>query len=328
MRFLIGVVTGLCITTAVWLMAIYLQVGNPVLSSRWVFDVYTKKEKLATKARQPRMLIVAGSNALFGIDSSMLEKRYRMDVVNMGVNAGLLLPYVLYEAMKILHPGDVVLLPLEYPMFTYDGRPNEQMISYLYAFDPNFFWFLTWKERILVLWDTPLTRIFEGYIKTGTNPITNGIYGAHRIDANGDQTGTSASAMTDADKKAVASYGPHDYGKNFSKDVLAWEYLEAFVTWAKERDICLIFIPSVLMDFPYYHSNPRERYFYTHLPDEARKHGLCYLGRPFDFFYPRTYFFNTDYHLTAEARELNTRKIISLLGNDPRDRCCSKSGKL
>ena len=321
MRFIIGFFAALFLVSSIWVLLIFMQLNRPVLSSQWVYDAYKKKEELLANAKSPRLVIVAGSNALFGIDSSVLEKKYNMDVVNMGVNAGLLLPYILYRAQKELKIGDIVLLPLEYPMYNYDGEPNEQMISFLYSFDPDFFWFLTLKERFLVLWKTPFSRIVEGFLKTGGKPIDYGLYGAHRINNNGDQTGTEKSKIGPAEKSALDALKPNRYGYDYKKNPLAWYYLENFNSWAKKHNICLIFIPSVLMDDPFYHNDKLEREFYDSLPKNARSHGLNYIGKPFDFMYPKSWFFNTDYHLNSEARERHTHKLIELLGDNLLNLC-------
>ncbi len=313
MRFLVGFLTGLLLPSLIWLLLIWLQIGRPVISSQWVHDVYAKKEALAGQAKGPRILIFGGSNGLFGIDSAALERAFHRDVINMAVNAGLLLPYILYEARRVLRPGDVAIMALEYPMFTYNGEPNEQMISYLYAFDPRFFWFLTWKERLLVLWKTPFSRIVEGLIKTGGAPVTSGVYGVHHIDRNGDQTHTSLADQTEAQRRALASLPPHHYGRDFDPNALAWRYLQGFGAWARRHGVRLIFIPAVMMDDPLYHTDPKEVYFYTHLAQEAARHGLDFRGNPYDFFYPSSLFFNTEFHLTDRGRRINTERLLRLL---------------
>ncbi len=304
-----------------WVMLILGQIKNPTITSRWVYDVYTKKSKLLSDINGSRLVIVAGSNALFGIDSKKLEKRYHIPTINFGVNAGLFLPLVLYEAKKVLRRGDIVLLPLEYSMYLYDGEPNEQMIGYTYSFEPSFFWTLSLKEQFEMIWKTPFSRVLEGYMKTGTKPITKGLYGAHHIDAHGDQTHSLKRYMGGFEKDIIKHIKPTLYGKDEPKKALAWKYLKEFDKWAKTHGICTIYTPPVFMDQKIYHTDKKEINFYKTLPKRAKEIGLKFIGNPYDFMYPRDMFFNTDYHLNAEARQIHTDRLLKLLGSDIHKLC-------
>jgi len=323
MQFFRGLIVGFSLISIVWIALILGQVGNPTITSRWVYDAYQKKESLIRENNRSKIIIVAGSNAMFGIDSKMLEKRYGKDVVNFGVNAGLFLPYILYRAKKVLKRGDIAILPLEYSMYVYDGEPNEQMIGYTYSFDPSFFWSLSLKEKFLLIWKTPLKRVIEGYMKTGTKPINYGLYGAHRLDNNGDEINSSISDMTKAERDAIANIKPTLYAKESKgKSIVSWRYLKRFDRWAKDNGICTIYTPPVFMNQKIYHSDKDEINFYKSLPKIAKANGLNFIGNPYDFMYPKSWFFNTDYHLNAEARERHTKKLIELLG-DLNKRCFS-----
>lgn len=309
-----GLVAALVIMSLGWGLLIYGQLGKPVLSSRWVYDAYRKKVAIASRTRSPRILLIGGSNLLFGVDSGRISRELGLPVVNMGVNAGLQLPYILYEAKKVLRPGDIALLSLEYPeMYTYDGVPNQQIISYLYAFDPGFWKALTWKERFLFVWDTPLSRLIEGYLETGDKPVRSGLYGAHHIDIHGDQTHTTLADLTPAIRQERDSTPPKKITeKDLNDHNLAWNYLEEFHRWASHKGIDVYLIPSILMDDPGYHRGAALKFFQT-LPLRARSHGLRFIGNPLDFLYPRNMFFNTNYHLNAPARKIHTQRIIDLL---------------
>ncbi len=321
MKYFKGLLTGFVLMSIIWVLLILGQIGNPVITSRWVYDAYSKKSKLLEDINGSRLVIVAGSNVLFGIDSKKLEKKYHIPTVNFGVNAGLFLPYILYRAEKVLKKGDIVLLPLEYSMYLYDGEPNEQMIGYTYSFDPSFFWTLTLKEQFEMIWKTPFSRVLEGYMQTGTKPITDGLYGAHHIDDHGDQTHSDKKYMGGFEKDIIRHIKPTLYGKDEPKDALAWKYLKEFDEWAKSHGICTIYIPPVFMDQQIYHTDKRESEFYHTLPKRAKKIGLNFIGNPYDFMYPRDMFFNTDYHLNAESREIHTDRLIKLLGKDIKNLC-------
>ena len=73
-----------------------------------------------------------------------------------------------------------------------------------------------------------------------------------------------------------------------------------------------------MMDQPFYHRDPKEREFYTHLGEKMEEIGIVYAGNPYDFMYGREHYFNTDYHLNEDGRRMHTQRLIETLGGDLR----------
>jgi len=295
-----------------WAAVVAGQAGNPTRTSQWIADAYRKKEAGAAKIPVPKAVIVAGSNALFGIDSGRLSDALGMPVVNDGVNAGIELPCILFRAQKVIGEGDLVLLPLEYPMYSYRGRPGVQMIDYLFARAPHCFWKLTREEQAYMLWHITPQRVWEGYGGYRETPVTRGLYGAHHIDNRGDQNGTSAAERTEAMWQEVQRHTtrPERYGSDFDADAPGWRYLAEFVSWCRARRARVVFMPSTLLYDAYYRNDPKEKWFYMHLADEVRQRGWQFVGEPYDYMYDPAYYFNTNFHLTAEGRERRTVQMI------------------
>ena len=118
------------LTTILWIFIILGQVNNPTKMSQWIFDAYNKKEQIANKIKGKKIIIVAGSNALFGIDSKMLSSYFKLPVVNDGVNAGIYLPLILEISKRIINKGDIVLAPLEPDMYSYNVKPYLERVRY------------------------------------------------------------------------------------------------------------------------------------------------------------------------------------------------------
>lgn len=72
------------------------------------------KDSLLRETPSPRLVLISGSSFAFGVDSKMLQDSLEINVVNMGLHAGLGLKYILDDAMRYLHKGDVVVISLEY----------------------------------------------------------------------------------------------------------------------------------------------------------------------------------------------------------------------
>ncbi len=304
------VTVALCF--AFWIAIVVGQVGKATQMSQWISDAYQKKLQIAEKIKERKIVVVAGSNALFGIDSSMLSNAFHTPVVNAAVNAGIELPCTLFMAKRFIGEGDTVLMPLEYPMYSYNGEAGVQMIDFIFSRAFDCFWELTWKEQFYIVWHASLKRVWEGYGKYMEKPVTNGVYGAHHIDKYGDQTHTDLQNRSDEMYKEVLQHieEPEVYGSKFNKDALGWMYLEKFVSWCKQRNVKVIFMPSTIMRSDSYKNNTKEKWFYRHIAEEVRNRGWIYIGDPYDYMYDKSMYFNTNFHLTDEGRKVRSRQMI------------------
>lgn len=94
---------GLLITT---------QIGRDFEADWWVRDVEVYKDYRADTIDRPKILVAAGSNALFGIDSAILESRLGYPVANISTHAALDVSYLFRKVIKHMRQGDIVVLPL------------------------------------------------------------------------------------------------------------------------------------------------------------------------------------------------------------------------
>lgn len=80
-----------------------------------------KEKRLEELGNQSRLLIIGGSNARFGFDSSILRDTLHLEPVNMGIHIGLGLNYMFEEVYDHLRKGDVLLVSAEYNHFLKEG---------------------------------------------------------------------------------------------------------------------------------------------------------------------------------------------------------------
>lgn len=311
MQFFIRFFTTLVVLFFLWGGVVLGQGQRATQTSQWVFDVYEKKKAYAQSIDDRKIVILSGSNALFGINSSMLEEAFGIKVVNYGVNAGVLLPYMLFKSKEVIKPKDVVILPLEYHVYTYDGIPNAQMIDTIFSHGMDFFYTLTPKEQFLMMWNITLERIVAGYEAKGGTPISSGLYGAHNIDARGDQIGTATAAKNEDIKRELDALVPNNYGEIYKKDALAWHYLQEFAAWCSARDVKVVFMPTTMLFFDVYKKDAKERWFYENIGKEVEARGWSFVGEPYEYMYTKEHYFNTDFHLTSEARDMRSRQMIA-----------------
>lgn len=312
MAFFVNFFVTLIFLSSAWVIGVVGQFHNPTLMSQWIADAYEKKQKLARDIKKKKIVIVSGSNALFGVKSPMLEDTFGVSVLNYGVNAGVELPLTLHLAKRVIKQGDIVLMPLEYPMYSYDGEAGAQMIDYLLSREADFFWEMSLYEELYVLWHVELKRVWNGYFSKSAQSVTEGLYGAHHLDEYGDQIDTGAMFRDEwmLQELNAAAKKPEKYGAAFNGDALGWKYLEAFVKWCESRDAKVIFMPSTLMWDESYKSDTKERALYEGLAGEVKKRGWRFVGEPYNYMYDKSYYFNTNFHLNEEGRERRTAQII------------------
>jgi len=317
MRFWLGFLGAFLGLSLLWILGINAQLGNGTPTSRWVFDAYQLKSYAAQKIESPKVLIVAGSNAMFGIDSNQISAYWQRPTVNLAVNAGLGIDYILDKAQQLAKPEDIIFLPLEYALFLDDGGANSQVIDYVIARD------LTYWHRLPLVTKSEYAagmspeRWVQGLRKPEDHPVTSGTYGVHHLDAAGDQTHSGLEQQQNQEKAAVELASTPakawHYGKRAAKEAGAWARIAQFANWAKQKKICVIAAPTALLDHASYHNQIIERSFYESLPGKVTALGIPYLGRPFDFMYPSSNFFDTDHHLQDWARTLHTGKLVALM---------------
>lgn len=73
----------------------------------------TSKHRRLDALGSPKLVVIGGSNVAFGIDSRTLQVNIGIPVVNMGLAAGVGLPFMLREVEDRISSRDIVLLAPE-----------------------------------------------------------------------------------------------------------------------------------------------------------------------------------------------------------------------
>lgn len=123
-HFVIGVVVGMVGLAASWFLAVdhWLAVSPPPVS--WSY-----KQFLLENVPAPRLIIVAGSNAHYSIDPAVLERRYRVPVINLADNGSYPLTHKLYNLLRYARSGDLVIMPLEWSQYALPGPLSAEYVE-------------------------------------------------------------------------------------------------------------------------------------------------------------------------------------------------------
>ena len=265
-----------------------------------------KHERLSSIS-PPRIIFVGGSNLAFGIRSDMVERDMGAPVVNMGLQVGLGLDFILNEVEERIGRGDIIIISPEYELFN-DWFQGQILINLL-MFRP---------ESIRYCQKTKLLRAFlyEGHLfvsekvdfnvckLSGGNCFPSPPYMRTGFNRWGDMT--LHYGMPSAKIPMIETLPAF----NHRKIEVAVEKIALFARSCVEKGARVFFsYPCVPADYLEAARN-NVRLIESSLKSSP---GLIILGRPEDYVFARPLFYNSVYHLTMEGARERTVLIESRL---------------
>lgn len=277
----------------------------------WIHDIITIKENIALNAPGNKVVFVGGSATLFGVRTEDIEKELKIPIVNYGVHAGLEIDYILERAKRILKPGDVAILPLEYEHLIYDGSLNEIRTRYVLLFDKDYFKSLPFFDKIQYIFKfSPLTielTFWSELWKILGNKNCLRTYDAKTLNKNGDETNNIGNNII---KQKYDEFGPIVIQKRDFKETPGLKLLTNFNKWCMGHNIKFFVTYAPTIAFKVYNDNKYQEYFIK-VQEYLTDHNIKAIGSPNDFFYGKDYFYDTQYHLNSYGMTYHTKKLIS-----------------
>ena len=310
--FIAAFVSGVVVVALSWVALIAGQLGKAHPDNVWVKEAYDLKFAAAERLRgQRKVLAVGGSATMFGVDSQQLALGLGLPVVNLGVNAGIGSYEVPAQADRWIAAGDVVVMPLEYRLMLWDGVPSYVTLSWALEHPEALArWHLkTWLWGLMSL---PLERVMQGYGGFDSQILPKGPYGAHKLNAFGDQMQSGERYRSDPQRQALIDQPPERYDELYAQsEVGLAEWQHWWAQW-QSRGACVVVVPPPFMAVPAYRTEAYTAFFDA-IPSRVRARGVPYLGHPSDGFFPVEAMFDTNYHLTAESRATYTQWLTEAL---------------
>jgi hypothetical protein len=343
-RFTRGFVFGVLVTALLYvpvhLAAFSYQLGAPTPAEYWVRSVEIAKRHAAERAATPKIALLSGSNALFGIDSGRVARTLGRPVVNLATHGGFPLHYLLDYARPVLGPGDTVVLPLELGYYSTAPRIDTWLI------DQAMSWRRDWLvrrpplERARFMLAVPSARVWTGVLyQLSSGRVLAGhpqrrlpdpdavireveaswrggdyqrrpfAYSVWNLDPHGDLVGAVGSRISSDPTPDLSTLRfTVDYGEP------QWAVLREFARFCRERHI------RVLMAWPVL-----PKAWVARIPGAAahglfdaitrgvRDIGLDFVDTPESSMFETRYLFDTPYHLNEEGKPLRTARLIHAL---------------
>ena len=257
---------------------------------------------------EARIILVGGSNVSFGIDAALMQQALGIPVINDGLHAGLgLAP--LRELQSYLQAGDVVIISLEYQLFSsrdiMEGDPA--FLSDWIEYAPERIQYLSdpWKEApalYATMLQRKVNREVNRYLFGGSLAEVREVFVGTQYNSNGDFIGHLEQASA---ARRKISFEPYPLAP-IQEEMI--RFLEQFAGAAREKGA------EVYFEAPASRRSNCENTGETSLANffktlEARS-SIPVLTPPEQVCLPDKYFFDTAYHLDGDGRELRTRRLI------------------
>ena len=162
-RYLMLCAVALCGFAILAGLSAWAQAGAPTRNGYYTCSYIDAKVIRGNAMPSPKLVIIAGSNALAGIDTRRLAHSLHIHAFDFGLAASMGPGFQIFEGSKILKPGDAVLLPLEYLAYNYT-RPENSLVDAVYSCGGDYWRSLNWRQRLFFVFAVKPWRIVDTWI--------------------------------------------------------------------------------------------------------------------------------------------------------------------
>lgn len=264
------------------------------LERRWQY-----KESIARDISQPKMVFAAGSSVLHGIDTKLISEELKIPVVNMGTYAATRI-YFMDRVQHSLFPGDILVLPIEYSIYT-QRNFSDMGIGFVLSLHDDFF------AKQSLIWK------IENIYHVG---IVNLLSIAKKVLINDDieinEIGSNMNDNGDVDiirskNKEVAI--PKNAFDDMELDSYNMSKLKELIDYCHQNNITVYAAwPSYLYSMDHFIGNDKVQI--DKLLEFYSDNGVEVIGTYSDYLYNQEDMYDTKYHLNDMGRAKNTRRIL------------------
>ena len=299
-----SVMIGIILVVALFLSIVVIN--KDVFYDNYTNVLSTKYDELV-KTDSPKIIIVAGSSAAFGLDGNMLAERTGMNVANTALHAGIGALYETELSKANIGEGDIVLLGYEWE-WAYDGLFTDRLGTDLVMTGID--------EKIEMYRYLPIRKYKDilGYLLTFANQkraYNGGATGPYSRSAFS-ENGNTMELQRD-DSPIVDSYekDPNHWGIiNFQNIVIpegTVNYLKEYKEYVENRGAslywigCPIYEAAVQCDYEELQKAAKQ---------EEIKIGIPFISNPADYVFPGEYMYDTIYHTNTRGMKYRTELLI------------------
>lgn len=293
----------LAAAAATYLLLLYAGLTDPLEAGAVQQDKIARLHRLAS----PKVVIIGGSNVMFGIDSSRIQRSTGLPTVNMGVNAGISVNYMLEVVRPWVGRGDVVVLCLEHGLYFKDPLEMTDSTLEVLLHDPGGYQYLrsvggfTWSgARRLLTSNSKVIGFIDNRVRPLFPRVPQRIYRRDSFDELGDLVAHVGRPSQHPTASASA-----DEGQAVNAEAL--RVIEDFVAEVRRRGGRVVFSWPSIMKSQYERNRASIETVFAAVRGSRI---LEPTSSPMDYVFPDELFYDTAWHLTGPGRQLRTERLL------------------
>jgi hypothetical protein len=282
---------------------VYVMRMSDTVFTAAIIDKHTNLNKI----KAPRLIILGGSNMLYGVNSDTLQKYLKKPVMNMAMMAPMGLNFLLGDLEQDLQKGDTVLLSAEYEIEVDGDTEYLLWAADFYKPATKFIVYKNeWQDKIRATFLHQIRILQEIVSLKSANLLRdNLIYFRGGLSPKGD--------IKSHENKGGRTFNKtlsHRDSLNYSTQITAMnKYIDSY----NKKGVKVYFTYANLAKTTFDSSQNA----INSVEFQLNKNLHCkILGKPKDFVYPDSLFFDSYYHLRPKGRELRTKRLIELLNTE------------
>jgi hypothetical protein len=300
--------------------------------SATIIDKYTRLQNL----KSPKIVLIAGSNFAYGINSKMIEEALHRPVVNMSMHYDYGTDFMLRQITPELHKGDTVIMGFEY-IVSSEGDFKEK-ISLAKFFPKANDWFSykidedDLKKNNIIIKTFPQTygwfankEMIVEYFRKNTNVrLSSFRLTLDRLSKNKSIEASVADTTSIFFRKAINQYGDlishfnNPALKTMPKSVINDKInftkpirdMNIFYEKMQKIGVKVFYVYPSYAESSYQFDKENIKKLQKELENNAH---FPILGKPEDFVYADSLCQDMVYHLNVKGRDIRTQKLINLL---------------
>ena len=331
-KFILTILISLVFTFTLYVYLILYQFGAPVEAEWWASDLYNFKMSLIRSEKRRKVVLIGGSNILFGINSKILSDKLKLPVYNLGVHF-IMYKLDLVSLDEVLNENDIVIAGYEPDLYFLKDELNDWFVNNMLAWGKDIYIDkLSLSSKFQALFSIKPKRVFKGVISklehdlsfnktSNLSEMTSFIYSKDLRDTtfygysykslnkNGDFIVNSKEFAND-NLSSINLFNDNESGVS-SQSILFLKTLSELVRRKKAHLVLTYSAMLKTKKFNKYSVSAVEKM--NKFSAFMKKFNFIYYCDPFEFTYPRKYFLDSKYHLNEFGSKLRTKKLIDCL---------------